>query len=383
MDINDIFFHHGENHEEWYNSIAPPIYQTSNFKLNTVEQFREKIKDEFQHYLYTRGNNPTVHILRKKIAALEGMEEALVFSSGSAAMAAAIASRVNAGDHIISVARPYTWTRKFIENWLTRFGVSHTFVDARRIKNIESAIQENTRCIIIESPNSLTFELQDLSAISLLAKKHDITTILDNSYCTPIYQKSGDFGIDIAVHSATKYLNGHGDVIAGVVCGSEAHIRSIFSNEFMMWGAIISPYEAAMILRGLRTLPLRLKRSDESAMYIASKLENHPKIRKVIHPFLPSFDQHELAKKQMKGCGGLFSIVLNTDDEAACIRFSNNLKRFAMAASWGSYESLQMPMVVFAGYSGKGPDFNLVRLYVGLEDPEYLLDDLYQALETI
>jgi cystathionine beta-lyase/cystathionine gamma-synthase len=386
MDLNEILFHHGEPHDEWYNSIAPPIYQTSNFKINSVNDFKEKIKDEFSNYLYTRGNNPTVHILRKKLAELEATEDALVLSSGSAAISAAILSVVASGDHIISVKNPYTWTRKFIDQWLSRFGIEHTYVDGTNPENFETAIKTNTKLIILESPNSLTFELQDLEKVSKIATKYGIKTLIDNSYCTPLYQKPHEFGIDLIIHSATKYLNGHSDVVAGVICGSEVDIRKIFYNEYMMLGAICSPLEASMILRGIRTLNLRVERSTQSALHIAQELENHPAVRKVIHPHLDSFDQVVLARKQMKACGGLFSIILNTDEPELCALFSDSLKQFSMAASWGGYESLQMPMVAFSAYAGTAsdkPPFNLVRLYIGLEEPEFLLKDLYQALEKI
>lgn len=383
MDLDQILYYEGEEPEKWLQAIAPPIYQTSNFHIRTVEEFREKIGDEFSHYLYTRGNNPTVHVLRQKLAALEGMEDALVFSSGSAAMAAAIASRLKQGDHVLSIAKPYTWTRKFLEQWLPRFGVEVTWFDGTDPDDLERKLKQNTRCIVLESPNSLTFELQDLKKITHLARQRGITTVLDNSYATPLYQNAGALGIDLSVHSATKYLNGHSDVVAGVICGSEKHIRTIFSNDYMMWGAIISPLEASMILRGLRTLPIRLQRSSESALELARRLENHDKVAQVLHPHLPSFPQYSLAKAQMKDCGGLFSILLNTTNEAALIRFSNSLTRFKMAASWGGYESLQMPMVVFSAYANSAIPVNLVRLYVGLEAPDFLWEDLSNALDLI
>jgi cystathionine beta-lyase len=386
MDINDILFHLGEPHNDWYNSIAPPIYQTSNFKLNSVEDFTQKIRHEFDNYLYTRGNNPTVHILRKKLAALEGTEEALIFSSGSAAMAMAILSQVKANGHIICIQNPYTWTKKFINGWLARMGITCTYVNGSNPASIAAAIQDNTTTIILESPNSITFEIQDLAAISAIAKAGKLTTIIDNSYSTPLYQKPVEFGIDIIVHSATKYLNGHSDVVAGAICSSEKIIRKMFSEEYMMLGAIISPYEAAQIIRGLRTLSVRIEKNTESALFIAKELEKHPKVKQVLHPHLDSFSQVDLARKQMKHCGGLFSIVLNTNDPDACKRFANHLKCFAMAASWGGFESLVLPMVAFKDYMGadpNGPPWQLLRLYVGLEDREYLLKDLLRALETM
>jgi cystathionine beta-lyase len=382
-EIDEILYYEGENPENWFQAIVPPIFQTSNFHLRNVAEFREKIQDEMSHYLYTRGNNPTVHILRQKIAALEGMEDALVFSSGSAAMSAAVASLIKQGDHILCVSKPYTWTRKFLEQWLPRFGVETSWFDGTQLEDVKQKIKPNTRLIVLESPNSLTFELQDLKSIANMAHDRGIFTVLDNSYATPLYQQAGPLGIDLSVHSATKYLNGHSDVVAGVVAGSKKLIKQMFSQEYMMWGAICSPYEASMILRGLRTLPIRLQRSSETALFLAHKLEQHPKVQSVLHPHLPSFPQYELAKQQMKGCGGLFSILLKTTEESSLIKFSDALSRFKMAASWGGYESLQMPMVAFASYNNSQLPMQLVRLYAGLEDPNFLWQDLEQALEKI
>lgn len=386
MDINDILFHHGEHHEEWYGSISPPIYQTSNFKLQSTAAFKEKIKDDFVHHMYTRGNNPTVEILRKKLAALENTEESLVLSSGAAAITMALLSQLRAGDHLICVENPYVWTKKTINILLDRYNISYTYVKGSDVSALRDAIQPNTKVIMLESPNSLTFDIQDLRAIATLASAHHIKTIIDNSYCSPIYQKPADAGIDIVVHSATKYLNGHGDVMAGVICASTEIIRKIYAEDYMILGSIISPYEAALILRGLRTLPLRLNRSDESSIKVAKALDRHPHIKRVLHPFHESHPQYDLAKSQMLGCGGLFSIELNTEDVAACERFADSLQHFHMAASWGGYESLVLPMCVFNDYlggpEGGAPPFQIVRLYIGLEDPEYLLEDILQALDS-
>jgi len=387
MDINQILFHLQEPHEEWKDSIAPPIYQTSNFKLKSIDDFKNKIKDDFKHHVYTRGNNPTVEILRKKIAALEGTEEALIFSSGAAAISVALLSQLKSGDHLICVKNPYVWTRKTIEIFLDRYNISYSYVDGTNTAAIISGKQHNTKCILLESPNSLTFDIQNLEAISEFARQNDIVTIIDNSYASPLYQKPAGLGIDIVVHSATKYLNGHGDVLAGVICASEQIIRKIYKEDYMILGSIISPYEASLIIRGLRTLPIRMERSNQSALIIAKELESDHRIRKVLHPFLESHPQHKLAKLQMSGCGGLFSIELNTNDIKACEAFADSLEYFHMAASWGGYESLILPMCVFNEYLGGeaagAPPFQLVRLYIGLEDPDFLLKDLRQALDKV
>jgi len=385
MDISYILNHLGEEREEYYGSVAPPVFQTSNFCFKTVAIMREELKRELEIPFYSRGFNPTVAILRKKIAALEFAEDALVFSSGSAAVAAAVMSIVKAGDHVVCVEKPYSWTNNLLTKYLSKYGVTTTFINGNEIINFENAIQENTKLIYLESPNSLTFELQDIEAVAILAKSKNICTILDNSYSSPINQNPIALGIDIVLHSATKYLNGHSDVVAGAVCGSKLRIMKMMAEEYMTIGSIISANDAALILRGLRTLEIRVDRSAQSTQKVIRFLEKHPKIKQVNHPFSDNSPQLILAKKQMKQGGGLFSVILNVENVNQVELFCDNLKRFLMAASWGGYESLVFPVCALgASNSFKNPlPWNLVRIYVGLEQAELLIDDLKQALEKI
>lgn len=385
-DLSYILNHLGEERDKYYHAISPPIIQSSNFAFDTIDDFRKAIRDEMQSHIYTRGNNPTVAILRKKLAALENAEDALVFGSGCAAIAAAIFSNAKSGDHVICVNTPYSWTYKILTNYLPDYGVEATFVDGRDIKTIENAIRPNTSLLYLESPNSISFELQDLAACAALAKKHGIVSAIDNSYCSPVFQRPIDFGIDIVIHSATKYLNGHSDVVAGVLCSNKKMIKKIFDAEYMTLGGVISPNDAFLMIRGLRTLELRLKRSDESARKIVAWLEDHPKVERMIYPFSSAFPQYELAKKQMKGCGGLFSILLKTDNMKNAENFFHKLRRFLFAVSWGGHESLVLPLCAFyniAGYPNPPHPWNLVRFYIGLEDPDWLIEDLEQALEVV
>ena len=220
MDISHILNHLGEERENYFNSVSPPIIQTSNFCFKTVDEMRKALQIEFEIPFYTRGYNPTVAILRKKIAALEKSEDALIFGSGSAAIAAAVMSSVKSGEHVICVQKPYSWTNKLLNNLLSKYGVETTMIDGISAENFQKAIQKNTRLIFLESPNSWTFEMQDISAICKLAKKKNITTIIDNSYSSPLFQQPVSLGADMVVHSATKYLSGHSDVVCGVLCGT-------------------------------------------------------------------------------------------------------------------------------------------------------------------
>jgi cystathionine beta-lyase/cystathionine gamma-synthase len=384
-DISHILNHLGEEREEYYGAVSPPIFQTANFASPTVGSLREKLKTELESPFYTRGFNPTVGILRKKIAALEGAEDAIVFASGSAAVAGAIMSIVKGGDHVLCVAKPYSWTFSFLSKYLKKYGVETSFVEGGERGAFESKLQENTRLIYLESPNSLTFELQDIGAIVEFAKEKGLVTILDNSYNSPLNQSGIEMGVDLVLHSATKYLNGHSDVIAGVVCGSRVRIQKMLAEEYMTLGAVVSPHDAWLMLRGLRTLELRVNKSAENTLRIVTFLETQPQIEKIYYPFSSKNNQLGLAKKQMSQGGGLFSIKLKVESVEEVERFCNSLKRFLIATSWGGYESLAFPLCALAASkSFETPlPWNMVRFYVGIENGELLMEDLKQALEKI
>jgi cystathionine beta-lyase/cystathionine gamma-synthase len=386
MDISYILNHLGEERENYFNAIAPPIIQTSNFAGKTVADMRAMFADELHTHLYTRGNNPTVEILRKKIAALAGAEDALVFGSGVAAVTAAIMANVKQGSHVVCVKKPYPWAYKLLNDYLSRFGVTVTFVDGTNVQNFIDATQPNTTVYYLESPNSFTFELQDVAAIAAEAKRRSIVSIIDNSYCTSIGQPVIKMGIDIEVHSATKYYGGHSDVVAGYLMGSREMVKRIFETEQMMTGSLLSPNDAWLMIRSLRTLPLRLERVGKTTDKVVDFMENHPQVNKVIYPFSRSFPQYELAQKQMQWCGGLFTAEIKVDTLEQAETFSNSLKNFLMAVSWGGHESLIMPACSWYkadDYRDKPIPFNTVRFYIGLEDEKFLIDDLKQAFEKI
>lgn len=384
--LSDILTHLGEDRERYFQAIAPPVIQTSNFVFPDLAAFREAFSDELAHHVYSRGNNPTVEMLRKKLAALEGTEDALVFSSGAGAVAAAVIGNISAGEHIVCQKSPYSWTSALLRKFLPRFGVEHTFVDGTDIGNIEAAIRPNTRILYLESPNTMTFECQDLAACAALAQKYGLVSIIDNSYSSPVCQNPAAWGIDVVVHSGTKYINGHSDVVVGVLCAGREMVKKIFESELMTLGGILGPHDAALVLRGLRTLPLRVQRSGESAQWLIAKLENHPKVERIWYPFHRSFPQHELARKQMRGCGGLFSVQFKTDSMEKMENFVHRLERFLMAVSWGGHESLIIPTIGFYNIPGKpnaALPWTFVRFYIGLEDPEWLWEDLEKAMEAL
>lgn len=386
MDLSYIINQLGEDRELYFNAIAPPIVQSSNFAFNTVGEMRNLLQDEYKGFLYSRGNNPTVDILRQKLAALDGAEDALVFGSGAAAIFVGVLSQVQQGDHVVCVQEPYSWARHLFEELLPRFGVTTTFVDGTRAENFENALRSNTRLIYLESPNSLTFDLQDIAAVAKLAKNKGIVTILDNSYCTPLYQQPHAMGIDLCLQSATKFIGGHSDTVAGVLTGSREMLKKIFVSEFLAVGSVVAPFAAWLLLRGLRTLEVRLKRCQESTQEICQWLKQQPQVEKVFYPLDPDFPQYELAKKQMKGAAGLLTVQLKATEAAQVERFCNALQHFLMAVSWGGHESLIFPACAAlpeGGFSADQPRHRMVRMYIGLEDPGFLKADLAQALAKI
>jgi cystathionine beta-lyase/cystathionine gamma-synthase len=387
-DLSFILNHLGEERERWHGAVAPPIVQSSIFAFRDVEAMRAGFRDEFGQHVYTRGNNPTVEILRRKLAALEGAEDCLVFGSGAAAMAAGVVACLAGGDHAVCVARPYSWTRAVLKDLLGRFGVATTFVDGTDTDAIAAALRPATRLIVLESPNSMTFEQQDLAAVAALARPRGIRTLCDNSHATPLNQSPIALGIDLVAHSATKYLNGHSDVVAGALCGSTALLREVFRGPFMTLGAILSPHDAWLVIRGLRTLPLRMERIAASTRTIVAWLEGHPRVRRVFSPHASDNPQLALTARQLRGASGLVTVQLDAADTASVERFCNALQRFLLTVSWGGYESLAFPVCAVhpAGAPLHPPGvagLDLVRLSIGLEDPAVLVADLAQALQRM
>jgi cystathionine beta-lyase/cystathionine gamma-synthase len=385
-DVSYILNELGEDRDQYFNAISPPIIQTSNFAFKKVEDLRKVFEDEYSSYLYTRGLNPTVDILRTKLAALDGAEDCLVFNSGASAIFASVLSNVKSGDHIVSVNKPYTWAQKMFDNVLPRFGVTTTYIDGTNIENFERSILPHTKLIYLESPNSWDYALQDLKAVAELARAENIITICDNSYCTPLYQKPISLGIDMVLQSATKYLGGHSDVVAGVLSGTYDMMKRIFDNELLNMGNGISPFNAWLLIRGLRTLPIRLERISSTTREIVSYLRQNPKIEQVLFPFDDSFKQFELAKRQMQGACGLFTIVLKATTMQQIVTFCESLQHMLMAVSWGGHESLVLPKCASlqpADFNPSNVEHRMVRLYIGLDDAKYLIADIDQALAAV
>lgn len=366
-----------------FGAVSPPIYQSSIFSFKSFAEFRNAINDEVNHSLYTRGNNPTVMLAEQKLSALEGAERAKLLTSGSSAISHAIMAFVKSGDHVVCVRDCYTWCAVLLKTYLPRFGVTHTFVDGCDPGEVIEAIKPETKVIFLESPTSLTFKLQDIEAITAEAKKRGIKTVMDNTWATPIFCNPIQFGIDLVIHSASKYLGGSSDIVAGVITGSKKDIDLIQKQEFLQLGTVPDPFMAWLLVRGLRTLHVRLKTHYENALQVAAFLEKHPAVETVIYPMLPSHPQHELAKKLFRGGSGLLAFRLKTKKLSEVIRFTDRLKLFRRAVSWGGYESLVFPNAVkyYEGDDIPPERLALIRLHIGLEQSECLIEDLENALK--
>ncbi len=384
LSTTEILLHQGERGLP-YNAVSPPIFQTSIFCFDSYEGFQAALSDESSHFLYTRGNNPTVNLCEEKLAALEHAERAKLVGSGVAASSLAILSQLKTGDHAVVVQDCYSWVQYFFTTYLSRFGISHTFVEGTEVKQFEDAIQKNTKLIYLESPTTFTFKLQNLKQVALLAKSKKITTIIDNTWATPFFQNPIDSGIDLVVHSASKYLGGNSDLIGGVIAGSKKLITHIFEHEFLPLGPVPDPFQAWLIMRNLRTLHIRMPVHSSNALALATMLETHPKVESVLYPMLPSFPQYALAQEQMRGGSGLFSLRLRTRNLKDVKAFVNALKFFKRAVSWGGYESLVFPAAVkFADDEPIADDrISLIRIHAGIEEIALLQQDLLQALDCI
>ena len=374
-----------------YGTLAMPIYQTSTFIFDSAEQGGRRFALEEAGYIYTRLGNPTTTVLENKIAALEEGEAAVATSSGMGAISSTLWTVLKAGDHVVTDKTLYGCTFALMCHGLTRFGIEVTFVDTSNLDEVKNAMKENTRVVYLETPANPNLKIVDLEALSKLAHTNPNTlVIVDNTFATPYMQKPLKLGVDIVVHSATKYLNGHGDVIAGlIVTNKELADQIRFVGLKDMTGAVLGPQEAYYIIRGLKTFEIRMERHCKNARAIADFLNKHPKVEKVYYPGLETHPGYEIAKKQMKDFGAMISFELKGGFEAGKTLL-NNLKLCSLAVSLGDTETLiQHPAsMTHSPYTKEerevaGITDGLVRLSVGLENVEDIIADLEQGLEKI
>ncbi len=374
-----------------YGTLAMPIYQTSTFIFDSAEQGGRRFALEEAGYIYTRLGNPTTTVLENKIAALEEGEAAVATASGIGAISSSLWTVLKAGDHVVTDKTLYGCTFALMNHGLTKFGVEVTFVDTSNLDEVKKAMKENTRVVYLETPANPNLKIVDLEGVCKVAHTNPNTlVIVDNTFATPYMQKPLKLGVDVVVHSATKYLNGHGDVIAGlVVTNKELADQIRFVGLKDMTGAVLGPQEAYYIIRGLKTFEIRMERHCKNARTIADFLNKHPKVEKVYYPGLESHPGYEIAKKQMKDFGAMISFELKGGFEAGK-SLLNNLKLCSLAVSLGDTETLiQHPAsMTHSPYTKEereaaGITDGLVRLSVGLENVEDIIADLEQGLEKI
>jgi cystathionine beta-lyase len=395
-DIETICAHWGEDPSRFQGAVTPPIFQNSLFTSPDCETRAKTYAlspDEGPRvgagiasaYDYTRVTNPTTEIAEAKIAALEQGDMARCFGSGMGAISAAILSCVKAGDHVVAVETIYGPTRQFLKGYLPRFGIETTLVEGSNPQDFADALQPNTTLIYLESPSSVVMKQQDLAAVAALAKERGIATIADNSWASPIFQNPIAFGIDLVVHSATKYLGGHSDIIAGVVIGAKERMTQLLWDEGCLLGAVLDPFASWLLLRGLRTLPIRMERHHQTTRQLANALLEHPKVANVFYPGLKNDPHPDLTHRQLRGTSGLLSIELKSQSREASYAFVNALRYFGIGCSWGGFESLALPMTVPARMIGGSDDSThwVIRLHLGLESANDLWNDLEAALSRI
>jgi cystathionine beta-lyase len=383
-----------KNYKKNQGTVNTPIHKTSTVLFETWEQYMEAEhgKDVYESgngqiadYSYGIGGTPTRFDLQKTLAELEGADYALVTPSGLSSITTVLLSLVNSGDNILVSDSVYGPTRRFCNKELKRLGVETTYYDPLIGSDIKELIKENTKLIFTESPGSLTFEIQDIPAISKVAKEKDIPVVIDNSWGTSLYFKPFEHGVDISIQAGTKYIGGHSDLILGTITCNNKYIKKVF-NTYKNLGVSVSPEDCYMALRGIRTMPVRIKKHEESALNIAKWLEGHSKVKSVLHPALPSFEGYELWKRDFKGSTGLFTIILDKkySYESIC-KMINGMKYFGIGASWGGYESLIINFDPKTIRTAKKWDIEetCIRLYIGLEAEDDLQEDIESGLKRL
>jgi len=380
--------HSGEKLCPLTGSIITPIYQTSTFGFPDLDSLKSVFADHSKGYFYTRYSNPTLEATEEKLADIMGAQKALVFSSGMAALTSAIMSLVCSGDHIVSAFDIYGGTFNFFANVLPRYGVTVDLIETTEAGNLTDSVKPNTKVIFFESPTNPLLKLMDIQEVAKIGKEHGIPTFMDNTFATPFNQRPIEMGIDLVMHSATKYLGGHSDLIGGVVAGGQELMQRVMSSRYV-FGGIPDPQSAWLLMRGVKTLEVRMEAHNQNGLKVAQFLENHPRVDRVYYPGLRSHPQHELGKNQMKGFGGMVSFEVKGGSESVT-QFLGSLRICQLAVSLGGIESLICPPALTTHRRltkserfRAGIKDNLIRLSLGIENAQDLIGDLDQALNSI
>ncbi len=386
--FNTLTVHAGENLTENFGAVSVPIYTASVFAFSDAEEGAAIHNHQKPGYFYGRFGNPTQAALEKVIAELENGEAALAFASGMAAVSTAVLTVVKSGDHIVAPNSMYSTTTFFFKHLAENFGIETSFVDATDAKNYANAIRPKTKIFWIETPSNPLVKITDISTVAKIAKENNITSISDNTFATPFNQRPLEFGVDLIIHSATKYLGGHSDLTAGLLVGRKDIVEKARLETTKLYGGNIAPQVAWLVLRGIKTLALRMERHNDNASAIINMLSNHPKVKAVFYPGLATHQNHKVAKKQMKGFGGM--IAFDVGGIEAGKTLVNNLKVCMLATSLGGVETIiqHSASMTHAALSPEerltaGVTDGLIRLSVGIEDAQDLIVDLQQALDKI
>ena len=371
-----------EKEKRNYIPMSPEIVQTTSFYFEKYEDFMSISEDEKNNFVYTRGSNPTTTVLEEKLAELEHAEKCKVFASGMGAISSTIFSLLKSDDHILMINTIYGEAVSFVKD-MERFNISSDRIDVEKTEDIVNHIKPNTKMIYFESPSTQKFQLLDLDKIKEISKKYGIYTVIDATWASPLNQHPLDYGIDIVIHSLSKYVGGHSDVVGGCVLGSEKLVDIIFEKGHQSLGAVNSPFDSWLSLRGLRTLPVRMKYFNDSIQTVIDGIKTDHRINKIYHPYVGDEEQQKLAAKYIKGYGSLFSFDLVDEDFEKLILFVNSLNTISIGVSWGGFESLVLP-----SYKGnnmeklkeRGLSKTHIRMFVGLENPDDLVEDIKQAL---
>nr|WP_300767377.1 PLP-dependent aspartate aminotransferase family protein [uncultured Acetatifactor sp.] len=377
MRAEEICTHYGEDPARFHGAVNTPIFQTSLFV--DCEGNEGGLEGR---YAYTRVSNPTTEVVEQKVAALEQGEAAKCFSSGMGAISAAMMHYIKEDSHVVATASIYGPARRFLSEYMKRFGIKVTFVSGTDPEELEAAVCEQTDLIYLESPSTYLFLVQDLERIAEIAKKHHAATVIDNTYATPIFQKPLTMGIDMVVHSASKYLGGHSDIIGGVVVGRREDVEQMAQNERELFGAVMSPFDSWLMLRGIRTLPVRMPQHMKNALEMAAYFQELDIVKEVIYPCWDTHPQYELAKRQMTGASGLMSVVFDLPGEQIH-RIVEALEFFYRGPSWGGYESLASPVGADLERDNETMKKGLVRLHIGLEGADLLKEDFERAVKHV
>lgn len=388
LGLNTQLVHAGD-FEDAFGSAVTPIYQTSTFVFRNAQQGADRFAGKEKGFIYSRIGNPTIGALEEKLAVMENGFGGIATSSGMGAVSTVYIALLSQGDHMISSSAVYGPSRNIMENHFIRFGIESSFVDTSDLNQIEKAIRPNTKLLYLESPANPTMSITDISAAAAIAHKHGIIVVVDNTFSSPVLQKPLDLGADVSLHSLTKYINGHADIVGGALIAKTEEMYKKLRAVMVAFGFNMDPHQAYMVIRGAKTLALRVERAQENAQKVAAFLESHPKIASIKYPGLKSHPQYDIAMKQMKGAGSMMSFEMKGGYEAG-VKLMNNVKLIMLAVSLGGVESLieHPASMTHAGVSTEGKKTanitdGLVRFSSGIEEVEDIINDLKQALETV